>query len=99
MIVQQAHQIYGDKWEVFFGYAWLQGRTEQWESAYLSSKKTCELAPWHPPVWKQRTWIEENLGLSEQAASSRSREDRLCQTIKKTRDAARETLLRKKIVD
>jgi serine/threonine protein kinase len=98
-IARKAHDLYGDTWQVFFSYAWLQGRSEQWNSAYLSSKKACELAPWHPPVWRQRTWIEESLGIPLQAASSRAREDELRRTIEEIRDIARETLRRKMVID
>jgi hypothetical protein len=99
LIAKQAHELFGDKWEVFHSYAWLRGRTEQWESAYISSKKVCELAPWHPPVWRQRTWIEEHLGMSMQAASSRTQGDELRRTIEKMREAVRETLRRKRVID
>jgi hypothetical protein len=98
-IAKQAHELFGDKWEVFHSYAWLRGRIEQWESAYIGSKKACELAPWHPPVWRQRTWIEEHLGMSMQASSSRTQGDELGRTIKKMRDAVRETLRRKRVID
>jgi serine/threonine protein kinase len=98
-IANQSHELFGDKWEVFHSYAWLHGRTEQWESAYISSKKACELAPWHPPVWRQRSWIEEHLGKSKQAASSRTQGDELSRTIEKMREAARGTLRLQRVID
>jgi tetratricopeptide (TPR) repeat protein len=98
-IAQKARDLYGDTWQVFFSYAWLQGRTGQWESAHFSSKKVCELAPWHPPVWRQMAWIEEHLGMSKQSAVSRTKGEELSRRIKEMRHAAREALRLRMVID
>ncbi len=96
-VVQEAHSLYGEKWEVFFKYAWLYGRAEKWDAAYTNSKKACELACWHPPVWRQRSWIEENLGLSI-AKSSRRKVDELNKEVEEIRKSALDMLWLRKII-
>jgi hypothetical protein len=98
-IAKKAHALYGDKWQVFFNCAWLQGRAENWKPAYLNSRRACELAPWHPPVWRQRTWIEQNLGMSAAVAYSRTRGDELSKKIEGMRGAARGSLRLKRVIE
>lgn len=98
-IVKLAHGLYRDNWQVFYSYALLQGRTEEWKAAYLNSKRACQLAQWHPPVWRQRAWIEENLGMATQATSSRTRGEDLRNKIQEMRRAARESLQLKRAIE
>ena len=95
--VMDAHSIYGDKWEVFFAYAWLDGRVENWQAAHCNSKKACELAPWHPPVWIQRSWIEENLAPAA-APVSRAKADELNWKIDEMRKSTLELLRSKGVL-
>jgi tetratricopeptide (TPR) repeat protein len=96
---KQAHSIYGDRWEVFFSYAFLLGRACDWQSAYLNSKTACELAPWHPPVWSLRKWIEEKLGMAEASRLSQRHEQDLRNNIKSIQNATRDRFRSAKIID
>jgi tetratricopeptide (TPR) repeat protein len=89
---KQAHSIYGDRWEVYFRYADLMARAGDWQLAYQNLKTACELAPWHPPVWRLRRWIETELGLIEAALSSERHEQDLQVQRKNVEDAARKRL-------
>ena len=95
--VMNAHSIYGDKWEIFFAYAWLDGRAENWQGAHFNSRKACELAPWHPPVWIQRSWIEENVAPAA-APVSRAKADELNRKIDEMRQTTLELLRSKGIL-
>jgi serine/threonine protein kinase len=95
--VEEAHSIYGERWEVHFAFAWVHGRTGAWDHAYSHSRKSCELAQWHPPAWRQKSWIEENLRLPAAVASS-ARADELGKRIDAFRASARDLLHRKRIV-
>jgi tetratricopeptide (TPR) repeat protein len=96
---KQAHSIYGDRWEIFFSYAFLMGRAGDWQSAYLNSKTACELAPWHPPVWNLRKWIEDNLGMVDASRLSERRKQDLHDKMEGIKSAARERFRSSGIID
>jgi tetratricopeptide (TPR) repeat protein len=96
---KQAHSIYGDRWEIFFSYAFLMGRAGDWQSAYLNSKTACELAPWHAPVWNLRKWIEENLGMVDASRLSERHKQDLHNKMKGIKSAVRERFRSSGIID
>ena len=86
-ILEEARSLYGDLWEFSFNYSSFYFRLKRFEDAYENSIRACDMAPWHPPVWRQRTFIERNLGMPHADSSQRTGEE-ISKKIKAMRDSA-----------
>ena len=96
-ILEEAQSLYGERWEIYFGYSSLNFRLARLEEAYENSIKACELAPWHRPVWRQRSFLEKKLGLADSVLSER-RSEELSEKIKELRESALNLLRTKKVI-
>lgn len=91
-IAKEAQSFYGNKGEVLYDHALLYGLSREWKTSYEHSQRACKSQPWHPPAWRQRAWIEQNLGMSLAAKRSKDRGEELTKRIERLQTAAGDSL-------